>query len=344
MNPIHKQSLFCNIFVTSFVNMELSITSKQDTVKTLNLIEGLPGQVIQGNTNVQATPSTVLEGNSQEETTIQSGTTQTVQRQTVQQLRYLERQRENKLLVGGSRYMEPKNEILLISSVDVNVKKIGLPYREKAVNSTDWLTIVLLLGLVLFATVKNSFSKYLNYLMQSVFIYSTARRMFQEKNNSVFQASIRMELFFYLTMSVFLYQLANHFRIELSYGKFFLYLICLGLVIVYYFVKILLYRFVGSVTEGKQETSEYLFNMSNFNRIAGIFIFPVVTFIAFNPFENIDIVIIAGILVLSGFYILLISRGIGILLKKQFSIFYLFLYLCTLEFLPLLLIYKIVVV
>ena len=332
------------IFAFGIANMETEFFFRQELNDTLNSTEELSVQVKQDSIAIQIVPSPIMEETAQDEPSIQTETIQIDLRPTAQQIRYRDMQRESRLLVGGSRYMKPINEIRLISSVDINTKKIGLPYREKADNNTDWLTIILFLGLVLFASVKNSFSKYLKYLMQSVFNYSTARRMFQEKNNSVLQASLRLEIFYYIVVSVFIYQLTVYYRIEFQFNKFYLFLICLGLLVAYYTTKIVLYRFIASLTERQLETNEYLFNMSNFNRIVGIFIFPVTAFIAFNPFENIEIVIITGILLLLSFYILLIWRGIEILLKKQFSIFYLFLYLCTLEFLPLLLIYKLVIV
>jgi hypothetical protein len=49
-----------------------------------------------------------------------------------------------------------------------------------------------------------------------------------------------------------------------------------------------------------------------------------------------------GIVVI--FYLLSLNRGAKIFLKKHFSILYLILYLCTLEFLPLLLVYNILLI
>jgi len=323
--------------------METEIIFRQES-DNLDGIEELPFQVIQDSTTIQLAPSPVLEDNAQEEPVSQTETTQIISRPTAQQIRYSEMQRENKLLVRGSRYMEPINKIRLISSIDVNTEKIGLPYREKVNNNTDWLTIVLFLGLVLFASVKSSFSKYIKHLMQSVFNYSTARRMFQEKNNSIFLASLRLEIFYYIVVSVFFYQLAVHYMVEFQFGKFHLFLKCFGLLIAYYLTKSILYRFLGLLIERQLETKEYLFNMSNFNRIAGIFIFPLITFIAFDSFKNTETMLITGIVFLIIIYFLIICRGIGILLRKRVSIFYMFLYLCTLEFLPLLFIYKLVIV
>jgi hypothetical protein len=123
-----------------------------------------------------------------------------------------------------------------------------------------------------------------------------------------------------------------------------LYLFCFGAVLAYFLIKKMAYFLLGSVFEGTNETNEYLFNLDNYNRAAGIILFPIITLIAFYPKQDPTFPMFLGGLTVLAFYILLLQRGIAILLKKQFSIFYLFLYLCSLEFLPLLLIYKIVVV
>jgi len=103
----------------------------------------------------------------------------------------------------------------------------------------------------------------------------------------------------------------------------------------------MLYRFAGLLIERSGETEEYLFNMNNYNRITGVGLLPVITLIAFSPFQNIGWLVSTGVFLVVSLYFLLISRGFITLLKKQFSIFYLFLYFCTLEFLPLVLLYKI---
>jgi hypothetical protein len=262
---------------------------------------------------------------------------------TKAQIRYWQWQREQKLLVNNSRYMEPLTTANLSATIEIPEQGIVLPIREKAGVNSDWLSLIILLSIILFASVKHSYSKYLNHLFQSIINYSTSFRMFQEKNVSVFHGAFRLEVFFYITVSVFLFQVVNYYGIGLRYKNGLLFLMCLAAIILYFLGKKLIYRIAGSVVDGVQETGEYLFNMDNFNRIAGIFLFPVITLIAFNPFKSIDNVVVTGIILLGLIYVALLQRGIAILLKKQFSIFYLFLYLCTLEFLPLLLIYKVVV-
>ncbi len=263
---------------------------------------------------------------------------------TAAQLRYWWWQKEQELTVGDSRYIQPSDEIELAAVHSVQDKGLGLPNREVHRQNTDWLTILLIVILVLFASVRTTYSKYLNSLFQSIFNYSTSQRMFQEKNYSFLHAAFRLEIYFYLTFAIFLYQVFNFFNIGFQYHNISLFFFSFGLVLVYFIGKKTIYKLIGLVVEGTYETSEYLFNLDNINRVMGITLFPIIALVAFYPFENRMVPLIAGVISVAFLYFLLLFRGFKILLRKQFSIFYLFLYFCTLEFLPLVLLYKIVVV
>jgi len=68
----------------------------------------------------------------------------------------------------------------------------------------------------------------------------------------------------------------------------------------------------------------------------------VVCLVAWTPFVEVWYFLLAGLVMTFIFYLFTLNRGIKILMKKQFSVFYLFLYLCTLEFLPILLFLKVI--
>jgi hypothetical protein len=108
----------------------------------------------------------------------------------------------------------------------------------------------------------------------------------------------------------------------------------------YFTTKKVIYYLVGILTESKKEVQEYLFSITVFNRVLGLFLLPVTAIIAFVPFYQPEPLLFTGLGIVMVFYLLSLIRGGKIFLKKHFSIFYLILYLCTLEFLPLLLIYN----
>jgi hypothetical protein len=238
----------------------------------------------------------------------------------------------NKLSLSDTSYVE-----------QIIWKGLKMTPREKNYSATDWLTGILLFVLVLFASVKAGYSKYISSLFQSLVNYPTAFRMFREKNYSILHGAFRLEVMYYIVFSIFIFQVIVMVSPDKSFFSLPLYGKTMAAVVIYFIAKKLAYHALGSIFIGASDTSEFLFNMDNFNRGAGIVLFPIVALIVYYPYENPMGAVFLGVLTTSVFYVMLLKRGISILLKKQFPIFYLFLYLCTLEILPLLLIYKIVV-
>lgn len=251
--------------------------------------------------------------------------------------RFWQIQPEEKIFIGDSRYQPDTSYLERISW-----KGLPVNFRHKSYPTTDWLTIVMFLALVLLASVRATYTKYIGTLFHSLINYTTSFRMFREKNYSFIHGAFRLEVLFYVVFSIFIFQIIvlsseNSLFTWKVYGQ------TLGILVVYFLGKKLAYQAFGSIFIGASETSEFLFNMDNFNRGTGIVLFPIVALIAYFPYENPLVAVVSGVFTVAVFYVMLLKRGISILLKKQFPIFYLFLYLCTLEILPLLLIYKLVV-
>jgi len=255
--------------------------------------------------------------------------------------RAVSRQKQ-KIQMDSFGFVKPQAEQGLGFQEEAVPREVVLPVRKIHQVNYDWLTLILLCSLVLFASVKNAYTNYLLHLLKSTVNYATSARLFRERSYSFMDGGSRLDIFFYVVFSVFVYQVLACFESGLPIKNFPLFLFCIVAVPGYFFLKRVAYLTVGVVVEGLEETREYLFNLGNYNRVLGLFLFPFVALIAFSPFFNPLYFLIAGLILTGIFYGMTLRRGIIILLKKQFSLFYLFLYLCTLEILPLLLIYKIV--
>jgi len=223
--------------------------------------------------------------------------------------------------------------------------EVVFPGKKVTRTNPDWLVGLLVLMFLLFATVKLIFNKYLSQLVQSTINYSTFTRLFREKYFNLFHASFRLDVVFNMTLALFGYQFLSLYKINLGFSKsYYVYLGCLSIVIGYFTAKRILYYLIGILTESKQEVQEYLFSITVFNRVLGLFLLPISAAIAFIPMTQVEILLFAGLAIIVIFYLLSLIRGGKIFLKKQFSISYLILYLCTLEFLPLLLIYNLLLI
>lgn len=258
------------------------------------------------------------------------------------------RQEWSQFKTGYSNHFDYEHKLIQpipYDSLHTVLKRVEVVFTGKKVVRTnpDWLVGVLLLSFLLFASVRLIFNKYLSQLIQSTINYSTFLRSFRERYFNLFHASFRLDLVFSLIMGLFSYQFLNAYKISLGASKsYYTYLICLGIVIGYFISKKIVYYTIGILTESKSEVQEYLFSMTVYNRVLGLFLMPVTATIAFVPLTQVEPILYAGLAIVAIFYLMSLIRGGKIFLKKHFSISYLILYLCTLEFLPLILIYALV--
>lgn len=224
------------------------------------------------------------------------------------------------------------------------VPGLSLPGRKLQKREADWVAGILVLVFILFTTVRLFFGKYLAQILHAAINYATASRLFRERSLSVSHVSLRLDLIFFITFSLFLYQVFGK-RIDFApQNQFLQYLMLVVGTILFFGAKQILYTFQGKLGEVTNETSEVLYNMNLYNRLIGLGMIPVTLILAFSRLQNTQIVIGIGALITLVCYILMVFRGIKILVRKDFPIYYLILYLCTLEILPLFYIYKLVLV
>ncbi len=220
--------------------------------------------------------------------------------------------------------------------------EVVFPGKKIFRSNPDWLVGVMLAAFLLFATVRLIFNKYLAQLLHSSVNFSTFTRLFRERYFNLLHASFRLDVVFNLEFTLLMYQFLSIHKINLGFSKTYsLYIFCFGLVVAYFLGKRIIYYLLGILTETKPEVLEYLFCITVYNRVLGVFLLPLTAIIAFVPLTIAESLLYLGLLIVIVFYLMALARGMKIFLKKQFSISYLILYLCTLEILPLLLIYSI---
>ena len=205
----------------------------------------------------------------------------------------------------------------------------------------DWLFGFVIIAWMIFASVRVGFGKYLDQLISSMVNFNVAARLYRERGYKTFYGAVRLNLLFYLVLPLSVFQIAHFYNVNLpGYPDFFLFLILFLLINGYFFIKILIYRVVGSIVMLKEEANESDFNIQLYYKALGIFLLPVVTIHAIGK-EIAVITVWISISLIGIFYFASVVRSIYIGNKKGISIFYLILYLCILEILPLMIIFKI---
>lgn len=227
---------------------------------------------------------------------------------------------------------------LQFTQFDSNTPLSALPKKPYIAN---WVVLIFIVMMALLAWVRTTSGNYLVSLIQSGINYQTANRLYREKAANIIHPSFRLNLLFFLTSSLILYQIELHFFQMQAYPGFLLFLLNLTLLYVFINTKTVGYQLSGFLFKNEEEVNEYLFNVDSGHRISGIFMLPIAVMIFFLDGILLNILIILGLAILLLFSAISLFRGLKILAKKDFSIYYLILYLCTLEILPLLIVWRI---
>lgn len=204
-----------------------------------------------------------------------------------------------------------------------------------------WLPGILLPGLFLFTWIKYAYSKYLVQIVSSTVNYQVSGRLFRERNALLRNMSVGLNLIFAINVGLLVLYLFNFYHItQINHNLFISLLIySIGITVVYT-VKIFFCKVLGYIFLVREEFAEYVHNVTLFNKNIGMFLFPVVILYPYVDHPLKPVVIYTGIVLYIIMILLRSLRSFQIIIRKGVSVFYLILYLCAVEILPVLLLIK----
>lgn len=204
-----------------------------------------------------------------------------------------------------------------------------------------WLFVYLFVLLGFFAWIRIYYGNILTQTLQASSNFQVASRMF--KDNSLLQNQLDNILYALYFLSIaFLLYLVEEGLSRTPYGLKggLLYLFNLGLLCGVFFGRIVLLNLTGFLFNRLRIFREYLYNAFIFNKLMGMALLPLLLFVVYTT-GFIQVVFFWTALATVAVVLLLrIIRGVVFTFKKEVSIFYMFLYLCALEIVPLALLYK----
>lgn len=205
---------------------------------------------------------------------------------------------------------------------------------------TDWMIGILIVSFLLFGFLNIRFGKFIKILVEASYNYFLSRNMQEEKNivcNNVFRM---LNLLFFINFAFLLALWTNYNHIEIfsqaGIGLFFIYL---AFLILSYGLKSLFFLILDFIFLTQKSFANYNATIFIYNRVYGIALLPLLFFIPFVSENLTKFFFLVSLIGFILFYFARILRGIQIGIKNKISIFYLILYLCTLEILPLLFLY-----
>jgi uncharacterized protein DUF4271 len=199
------------------------------------------------------------------------------------------------------------------------------------------LFTVLLLGLAKAFSV-NRFKQ----VVKSIFSYRISTEIVREEKVFYHRVNILLTIIHILISGLFIYQLG--FLIKTTFQEaitFIFFLKIIGFLIALYVLKYSFARMLAIVFNEQTLASEYIFNISLYNNLQGVLFIPILLILYFTTFNFSSILMYIALPVLGLVLLLRFFRLLVIGNEKSISYFYIFLYICTLEILPLVVMFKI---
>jgi len=241
-----------------------------------------------------------------------------------------------------------KVEEKIVSTKPAKNKKTVITVAEKETNNNyadfkpnNWIVSIVILSAFIFAWVRLFYYKNYSLILKSGYNYNYSIKLFKEANSGSQRISFFLNFIFILNLSLFLYLMSGYLNIDTPITNFKL----LGAIFIFitfmYAVKYLVIKTTGFIFSSDLVASEYISNIWLYNKILGMSLFPVIIVLPYiNETWKMPILYF-GILLLAMFFIFRLIRSFQIVFKIKLSIIYWFLYLCTLEILPVFVLSKI---
>jgi len=195
--------------------------------------------------------------------------------------------------------------------------------------------------LIFFALVKNGFGRYVDDLFKTYFRTGINQKQAKEQLLQNPLPSLLLNLFFVLSIGMFVALLLQYFRLGLDVNFWLLYLYCvLGLVSIY-LIKFISLKFIGWIFQVSESTNSYIFIVFATNKIIGMALLPFLVLLAFTyGLINEAAMSLSIMVVFSMIAYRFFLSYISIRRQLRISFFHFLLYLLAFEVVPLLLINK----
>ena len=317
--------------ISDSTNNTLGVISLQNTVDTATLIE-FPLQ--KGFSSLEITPADL------------GDTTYVVEPVTVSQdtVKAVIKSDENEI-APEQKTVDSVPAKKSFTEFDEKVFRIN--YVKLGEIDNGWMFWALLLSFVIYSIARIIFPNRTESLFKNVFNYNFAQKEFHKSGEHTQLVTFIMQILFSFVAGMFIFFALKHeYNWNITDVQEFSRVGMLTIAIfILYFLKKLLYLLVADIFARREYARECIFNVYLINRALGICLFPIVVALAFvkPTIISAGTLLVIGYIVIGFFYVYRIFREFQVSVKNRVSLIYIFLYFCTLEILPIMLLVKLIV-
>ena len=205
-----------------------------------------------------------------------------------------------------------------------------------------WIIGVIFVLVIFFALIKVIFSKHLHEMI--LLFYNNKSLLRKKRDDNLFNswAFLFLYILFGLTSGMYLYLSEKYISIQYSNKGFQWFLLLSALVMGIFTAKMLVLRLVGFLFDIQKPIKEHIATLYLFFSNSALILLPVILSLSLLPHSFIKTYSYATIILLILILAFQLFRAFfRILFGYQFSIIYLFIYICVLEICPLIIFIKV---
>ena len=212
---------------------------------------------------------------------------------------------------------------------------------EKPTLQQDWFIALLVAMVLVTGLVRMNWYRYIKDVMLTIFFPSFTSKL-GSANASNFIPSLILGALFYFNSTIFTFQILTHYQRPIAgiEGP-----LMLPVILVFLFVlftaKIISYRIIGKIFDTSNAISHYLSSASATSKAFAVILLPIIVLFPFSEPVLQEGLIRIGIGLFIALYLIQLTHGIRANFTNLLSGYYIILYLCALEILPLAILYKV---
>ena len=229
-----------------------------------------------------------------------------------------------------TRQIQVETRASLIKSLKPGQDLLSQPFHD------DWIIGIIFIAAFLFSLIRAT-SKSMLPRVTRFFLFRGINDPASRDMGRLFHwQSTLLNLVSFLIIALFAYFVASYYNlIPSGISGLLFWLISLGIIILAVTFRHIVCETAGNISGEKEVFREYLLGIYQSYRFSALFLFALVVLMAYTMLLPAGGGIISGITVLLIMYLIRIIRLLIIFINRNISIFYLILYLCALEILPL---------
>jgi len=241
-----------------------------------------------------------------------------------------------KLVVAARPVFTLKNKLL-----NTEGEGVSLAVQPKKIRSGDAFFYLMAAMVLLLAFLRYFYGRYFTNLFRVFFNTSLRQNQITDQLLQAKLPSFLFNIFFVISGGIYVYILLSQYRISNADNKWLAIFSSIALMGLVYLIKYCTLKFTGWITGLEAEVNIYVFVIFLINKIIGIFLVPFVIVLAFSEPEIARIAALVSLMSIGIFLLLRFFRSYALIQNQlKISKFHFLLYITGLEIVPLLLIYK----